>query len=95
MFPLKGSRRITDVTDGISSTVMVVEAEEAVEWTRPDDLVYDPKKPLPKLGGHNPGGTQVIFADRTVKLLPATLPEKTWRMLIEINDGNVIPSLDR
>jgi hypothetical protein len=30
---------------------MVVEAAEAVPWTKPADLPYDPKQPLPKLGG--------------------------------------------
>jgi RNA polymerase sigma factor (sigma-70 family) len=31
--------------------LMVVEAGEAVPWTKPADVVYDPAKPLPKLGG--------------------------------------------
>jgi hypothetical protein len=32
-------------------TLLIVEAGEAVPWTKPADLVYDPARPLPKLGG--------------------------------------------
>ena len=33
-----------DVRDGSSNTIMLVDVAEkdAVEWTRPDDLAYDP-----------------------------------------------------
>ena len=32
---------IADVADGTSNTIMIVEAREAVPWTRPDDLSFD------------------------------------------------------
>jgi Protein of unknown function (DUF1559) len=32
------------------TTVLVVEAGNAVPWTKPEDLVYDPNGPLPSLG---------------------------------------------
>ena len=40
------------ISDGASRTVAIVEAtpENAVPWTKPADLPYDPQKPLPKLG---------------------------------------------
>jgi hypothetical protein len=34
-----------------ASTVLIVEAVDAVPWTKPPDLPYDAAKPLPKLGG--------------------------------------------
>ena len=40
----------TDFDDGAANTITVVEAAEAVPWTKPDDLVYDPAAPLPPLG---------------------------------------------
>lgn len=37
--------------DDPSNVLLVVEATNAVPWTKPDDLIYDPDKPLPALGG--------------------------------------------
>jgi Protein of unknown function (DUF1559) len=42
LFEKKGSGRVA----------LVVEAAEAVPWTKPDELEYTPGGPLPKLGGH-------------------------------------------
>ena len=33
---------VANVTDGTSNTIMIVEAREAVPWTKPDDLSFDP-----------------------------------------------------
>ena len=30
---------------------MIVEAKEAVPWTKPQDVAYDPLQPVPPLGG--------------------------------------------
>jgi hypothetical protein len=40
-----------DFPDGLSNTILVVEAEEPVPWSKPVDLTYDPNGPLPKFGG--------------------------------------------
>ncbi len=42
--------KVSDFTDGTAQTFLVVEASEAVPWTKPVDLAYDAKKPLPSLG---------------------------------------------
>src|SRR5205807_1793185 len=46
----KGLRLVADIPDGTSNTILIVEAGEAVAWTRPEDVPYSPKKDLPKLG---------------------------------------------
>jgi hypothetical protein len=38
--------------DGKDYTLLAVEAAEAVPWTKPVDLVYDPKQPIPPLGDY-------------------------------------------
>ena len=41
--------RPTDFTDWTSQTFLIVEASEAVPWTKPADLVYAPRSPYPNL----------------------------------------------
>lgn len=69
--------------DGTSNTIMVAEAGEPVIWTKPDDLFYDPQKPLPKLGNiWNRLGFTVAMADGSVRLVAPTVTEKTLRAAI-------------
>src|SRR5262249_33685587 len=51
LFNAEGMRFPADFRDGTSNTILVVEGREAVPWTKPEDVRYDPKKAPPKLGG--------------------------------------------
>ncbi len=71
------------ITDGLSNTLMVVEATTPVEWTRPDDL--DAATIASGLGSRHPGGANAAFADGSVRFLkvrainPATVQALTTR----------------
>ena len=41
--------KVIACTDGLSNTILVAEAGEPVPWTKPEDIVYEPGKMLPKL----------------------------------------------
>jgi hypothetical protein len=83
--------RIFQITDGSSNTLLIVEAANAVTWTKPDELEFDAKKPLPKLGHQFPEGFLAAFADGAVRLLDhKKIDEATLRNLIQIADGNVV-----
>jgi hypothetical protein len=81
---------IRDILDGTSNTIMFVEAANAVPWTKPEDLPYDPDKPLPKLGGLFPGGFNAALCDGSVRFVPKTVSEKTLRAAITRSGGEVL-----
>ncbi len=83
-------RRLAHFTDGTSNTVLVAEAGEAVAWTRPDELAYDARKPLPKLGGLFPEGFHVAMADGSVKFLSRKVTERVLRAMITPAGGEAI-----
>jgi hypothetical protein len=82
--------KIVAITDGTSNTVSVAEAADPVIWTKPDELVYDPKKPTPKLGGVFEGGFHVAMCDGSVRYLPAKIDDKVLRAIITANGGEVV-----
>src|SRR5262249_26053038 len=86
--------RITEFTDGTSNTALVIEGGEAVPWTKPADLPYDAKKPLPKLGGLFKDRIYCAVADGSVLTLKHDFVEQAMRNFIVRNDGNVIPFAD-
>ncbi len=74
-------------TDGTSNTILIIEAAEAVPWTKPEELPYDANKPLPKLGGRTSRGTCVAMADGSVLFIRPTVSEPTLRAAITLDDG--------
>jgi hypothetical protein len=84
---------ITAVVDGTSNTILVVDAGEAIEWTKPDDIDFGPGQPRPELGGAYPNVpyVMVLMCDGTVRKLIKTTPDATLRLLADRKDGEVIP----
>jgi hypothetical protein len=78
------------ITDGLSNTIMFVEAAKAVPWSKPEDLPFDAQKPLPKVGGHFPGGFNAALCDGSVHFISDKIDEATLRALITIAGGEVI-----
>jgi hypothetical protein len=76
--------------DGLSQTILVAEAGEAVPWTKPDDIAFDEKKPVPSLGGDFGFGFHVGMGDGSVLFIKNTIDEKLLKLLIMPADGNVI-----
>ncbi len=82
---------IGDFADGTSTTLMLAEAGPPVPWTKPADRPYDPKKPLPAMDGPYPDRIITTFWDGSVIDLKWNMDEKTYRLLIERADANVVP----
>jgi hypothetical protein len=93
--PLPGQPPIVlnfgNFTDGTTNTILVVEAGEAVEWTKPDDIDWSPGRPMPPLGAGRAGDqVLVLMADGSVRFFRKTRAETTWRALITYNGNEVV-----
>jgi hypothetical protein len=75
------------VPDGFETTLAVVEAAEAVPWTKPEELPYAPDRPLPGLGKVHPDRFEAVLLSGRVLLLKKDLDEKLLRQAILRNDG--------
>jgi hypothetical protein len=83
---------LADIKDGTSNTLMVVEAGSPVPWTKPEDLSYDPEKPLPKLGRQFDDGYYVAFADGSVRYIGNAISPLVLRLFITCSGGEPIAS---
>lgn len=79
--------------NGTSQTILVIEAGDAVPWTKPEDLQFNPDQPLPNLSGHSRKGViYSLFADGSVHALPNSTDEETLHALITRNGGEKLES---
>jgi uncharacterized protein (TIGR03067 family) len=81
---------LVSITDGTSNTALAVEASEAVPWTKPDEIAFEARKDLPKLGGLFRGGFHLLMADGSVLWVGRTFDAATLRNVITRNDGMVV-----
>jgi hypothetical protein len=65
----------------VPNTILVVKAAEAVPWTKPDELVYDPNGPLPQLSTAK-RGPRALMANGSVLYLDPNMPDEEMRKLI-------------
>lgn len=82
--------KFPQITDGTSNTIMIVETAESVPWTKPEDIVYDAQKPLPKFGGFHAGIYNVALADGSVRAVSHSITEATLRAAITRAGGEVM-----
>jgi hypothetical protein len=80
-----------DFPDGEANTILVVEAADPIEWTRPEtaDFQYAPNKPLPNLGARSRDSIATM-GDGSVHFLNKDITEQTLRALITRNGNDVI-----
>ncbi len=88
--PMKIPRLPASFPDGLSRTGLVFEAGEPVVWTKPADMDFGPKKPVPKLGGLFDGECNVVLANGDVIQLRKKPDEKLLRLFVIPNDGYVL-----
>jgi hypothetical protein len=55
--------KLGQISDGTANTLLVVEAQRDIPWTKPVDIAYDANQPLPALGGWIEG-QDILYAAR-------------------------------
>ena len=86
--------RFRDFIDGVSNTLMVVEAgpDKAEVWTKPGGLPFDPKEnPFDALGRIPDDGFLALYGSGAVRLIPKSTSAKHLRLLLQHADGTDIP----
>jgi prepilin-type processing-associated H-X9-DG protein len=84
------------ISDGTSKTIVLVEADadQAVEWTKPDDWEFDAKNPKAGIGQFRPGGCNAAWADGRVSFLSNGIDPEILKALMTRNGREVIDHVD-
>jgi prepilin-type processing-associated H-X9-DG protein len=83
---------IASITDGTSNTILAVEAQRDIPWTKPEDIPFDPNGPLPELGGFWENGFNALFVDGSVRSLKKSIMPNVLKALLTRAGGEVISS---
>jgi hypothetical protein len=87
---------LEEFPDGRDGTLLVVEAADAVPWTKPDELPFGPGIALPRLGAVRPDRFVAVLGDVRGHLIPKEIGEETLRAFITRNGGEAIdPDWDK
>ena len=87
---MQKGRGMPEFTDGTSNTIILVEGAEqnAVVWTQPADLMFDPLNPKLGLGSSAPGGFQVVLADGSARRVTADTTDLKLKSMFTRNGGD-------
>jgi hypothetical protein len=81
---------LAQITDGVSNTILVVEAQRDIPWTKPDDIPFDLDGQIPPLGGNWPDGFHVLMGDGSVRFVKSQVDPMTLKALITRAGGEAI-----
>lgn len=86
--------KISEVTDGTSNTIALVEADDdrAVTWTKPEDISIDRKNPTAGLLGHFGTGFLAAMADGSVRFFGKDIDPMKLSALFTRAGGEVVGS---
>jgi prepilin-type processing-associated H-X9-DG protein len=80
---------LREITDGAANTGLIFETDATVPWTKPDDLLWTPGGPHPRLASPHPGGVHILFADGSLRFLKGTILPQLLMAILTINGGEL------
>lgn len=86
--------KFRQITDGLSNTILIAESAAPVPWTKPEDIVYDPKGKLPEFFPRPGSGSLAAFCDGSVRMLSPTLSPDGLRAYVTRNGNDQTPLED-
>ena len=90
----QGDRGVTfgQIVDGSSNTALYVQADSefATQWTKPQDIDFDPSNPANGVGNATASGFHAVFADGSVHFIPRTTSDETIGFILQRDDGELI-----
>jgi hypothetical protein len=78
---------LRDFSDGTSRTILVVETDQGVPWTKPDDYPFDSLNPGQGLGGVRRGGFLAMMGDASIIFISDREPPENLGSLMTRNGG--------
>lgn len=86
-FDLKRGYSIpADFPDGTSNTILIAEVANAVPWTKPEDVPFDPRQPmLPLMSKHFGSVFLVGMGDGSIRTIASQISEATFKAAITRN----------
>ena len=81
---------LMDFTDGLSYTILVVEAKRDIPWTKPEDIPFNLNGALPELGGFSGNGFNVNFADGSVRFISKSIDPTVFKAIVTQAGGEKI-----
>ncbi|OWK36344.1 DUF1559 domain-containing protein [Fimbriiglobus ruber] len=87
----KPGKKFSEITSGLSDTILFVEAEQTVPWTQHNELPFDPDGPLPPLG--TPGREVFLtgMADGSVRIVKKSVSPQALKAAITASGGGQLP----
>jgi prepilin-type processing-associated H-X9-DG protein len=92
------SRKITDITDGLADTIMLVEvADSTIRWAEPEDLHFDRLNftingsKRQAISSYHRGGVNAAFCDGSVRFLSDSINPQLVKAMLTIGGGEPIP----
>lgn len=93
--PRRDGPRIFEATDRPSLTILLVEAERDIPWTKPEDLAFEHDKELPKVGNYWDDGFWIAFADGASMFIAREIDGDLLKLLITPADGQHVGEIPR